>query len=289
MVRDWEIEGTAQVVTARGAAERFIEDREALKLSDAMLRKYRHLTAEISQRFGDMPLGAITTDDIRKMREGWKLASVTTQKRLEMVRKFFKFCVDSDWIEKNPAKAVETPAVNYAPTMPFTDEQMEKILWAAENIRVAHPKIPEDTPKKLLALILLMRYSGERVVDEKLCGSIGKLMLSPAFYLLLHGGEVALHPVYADRKCILEVEVFGVLGEHGSKLPVERHVVANEYSVTDRKRQSHGLIVRVADADCESCAVESGFKFENAEKLHPIFRNGIFIANHVDMPIRQTF
>jgi hypothetical protein len=28
--------------------------------------------------------------------------------------------------------------------MPFTDEEMEKIVWAAESIRVAHPKIPED-------------------------------------------------------------------------------------------------------------------------------------------------
>jgi integrase/recombinase XerD len=42
---------------------------------------------------------------------------------------------------------------------------MEKPLWAAEFIREAHPKIPADTPKKLKALILLMRYSGIRISD----------------------------------------------------------------------------------------------------------------------------
>jgi hypothetical protein len=42
---------------------------------------------------------------------------------------------------------------------------MERISWAAESIRRAHPKIPEEPPKKLLALILLMRYSEMRISD----------------------------------------------------------------------------------------------------------------------------
>lgn len=58
------------------------------------------------------------------------------------------------------AKLVKVPAAKYEPTLPFTDGEMEKIIWAAEYIREAHPKIPRETPKKLLALILLMRYAG---------------------------------------------------------------------------------------------------------------------------------
>jgi integrase len=53
----------------------------------------------------------------------------------------------------------------YDPTLPFTDQEMEKIIWAADSIREAHPKIPEETPKKLKALILLMRHSGIRISD----------------------------------------------------------------------------------------------------------------------------
>jgi integrase len=165
LVRDWEVDGIAVVKTASDAVDGFISDREAMKLSDAMMRKYRNLGAEIKALFGDRPLPSITPDEIRAMRKSWKLAAITAQKRMEMVRKFFSFCVDAEWIEKSPAKKVKMPAAHYDPTLPFSDEEMEKILWAAESIREAHPKIPVETPKKLRALILLMRYSGIRISD----------------------------------------------------------------------------------------------------------------------------
>jgi site-specific recombinase XerD len=146
-----------------------------------MMSKYRNVGAEIEAAFGDCPLRSIATDDVRKMRESWKYASITAQKRMESIRKFFTFCVDSDWIEKSPAMKIKMPQGNYDPTLPFTDLEMEKILWAAESIREAHPKMPERAGKKLKALILLMRYSGLRISDavmfrrEKL--NNGKLFL----------------------------------------------------------------------------------------------------------------
>lgn len=165
LIRDWEVEGPAPSLTVKEATARFISDRESMKLSEAMIRKYRNVAAELDREFGDAPLRSITTDRLRRLRESWKLASITMQKRLEMVRKFFTFCMDSDWIEKNPTRGVEAPPVKYDPTLPFTDGEMEKILWAAESIREAHPKIPKGTEKKLKALILLMRYSGIRISD----------------------------------------------------------------------------------------------------------------------------
>jgi integrase len=165
LVRDWEVDGPDVVKSARDAVDGFLSDREAMKLSDAMMRKYRHVGAEIKALFGDRPVGSITADEIREMRKGWNLAAITAQKRMEMVKKFFSFCVDAEWIEKSPARLVKMPAANYDPTLPFTDQEMEKILWAADSIREAHPRIPSDTPKKLKALILLMRFSGIRISD----------------------------------------------------------------------------------------------------------------------------
>jgi site-specific recombinase XerD len=165
LIRDWEVDGPAVVKTATEAVDGFLSDREAMKLSDAMMRKYRNVGAEIKAQFNDRPIGSITPDEIRDMRKGWKLAAITAQKRMEMVKKFFSFCMDAEWIEKSPAKKVKSPPADYEPTLPFTDLEMEKILWAAESIREAHPKIPVETPKKLTALILLMRYSGLRISD----------------------------------------------------------------------------------------------------------------------------
>lgn len=165
LIREWEIYSPDGTLTVEEAVERFIADREARKLSEAMIRKYKHVANEMSRELGKLPVRSVKVDDVRRVRESWKLAAVTTQKRLEMVRKFFKFCVDSGWTEKNPAKVIESPVVVYEPTLPFTDDEMEKILWAADSIREAHPKMPVGCERKLKALILLMRYSGIRISD----------------------------------------------------------------------------------------------------------------------------
>jgi len=146
-IRDLEIHGDVRVYSVAEAVKRFLADREAMKLSRAMMSKYKNVAAELTEELGELPVRSVLADDVRKLRESWKLAPVTSQKRLEMVRKFFSFCLDSDWIGKNPTKAVKSPVVNYEP------------------IRIAHPKMPDDSPKRLLALILLMRYSGLRISD----------------------------------------------------------------------------------------------------------------------------
>jgi integrase len=164
-IRELEIHGDVNVVSVCDAADRFIADRESMHLSSAMMSKYRNVVGELKTEFGDRSLRSITVDDIRKIRERWKLAAITSQKRLEMIRKFFSFCVDSDWLEKNLAQKVKAPAAKFEPTLPFTEGEMKRILRAAENAKKNHPKMPADAPKKLKALILLMRYSGLRISD----------------------------------------------------------------------------------------------------------------------------
>ncbi len=164
-IRDLEVYGPNHSLSVKEACTRFLSDRKAAHISQAMMAKYRHVADELTRELGDVPLHSITPHDVRTLRESWTVAPITAQKRLELIRKFFSFCMDSDWLTKNPARLVEAPPVRHVPTLPFTDREMEAILWAAENIRVAHPKMPEDSPKKLTALILLMRYSGIRISD----------------------------------------------------------------------------------------------------------------------------
>ena len=73
--------------------------------------------------------------------------------------------MDSGWLDRNPAKVIRLPVVDFIPTMPFTAEDMEKILWAADTVREIHPKMNPGIERKLRALILLMRYSGLRISD----------------------------------------------------------------------------------------------------------------------------
>lgn len=92
LIREWETEGESEVALG-DAVDRFTADREAAKLSDAMMRKYRSVANELKD-METIPLRTIAVDDIRKLREGWTLAQFTSQKGLEMVRKFFQVCVD---------------------------------------------------------------------------------------------------------------------------------------------------------------------------------------------------
>ncbi len=165
LMREWEVMGKGVSLLVRDACDRFTRDCEGRKLSSAMTRKYKSVTEELKKELGDVPLRSVSVDDLRKIREGWKLAPITMQKRLEMLRAFFRFCVDSGWVEKNHAKAIKLPPVKMRPTMPFNDEEWKNILTAVEVLRQIHPKIPESMQPKVKALVLLLRYSGLRISD----------------------------------------------------------------------------------------------------------------------------
>jgi hypothetical protein len=95
LVRDWEANPSGRAVTVSQACEKFMADAKARNLSEGMIRKLRHVTNELKDALAAVPLRSVTVDDVRNIREGWKLAPVTTQKRLEMLRGIFRFCVDS--------------------------------------------------------------------------------------------------------------------------------------------------------------------------------------------------
>jgi integrase/recombinase XerD len=164
VVRDWEANPNLPVTVAE-ACKNFIADAEARHLSEAMVRKLKNTLKELEDKLGSVSLRSVTVEDVRKIRAGWTLAPVTTQKRLEMLRSFFRFCVDSCWIDRNPAKAVRLPVIKGRPTLPFSESEMERILWASEVIRETHPQMKPGIEKKLRALVLLMRHSGLRISD----------------------------------------------------------------------------------------------------------------------------
>ena len=185
IVREWEAEGRSSVVTAKVACERWIADAKARNLKPQSLKKYRHVERELVERFGEVTVGGISVDDVRRMREAWKLSGVTTRKRLELVRAFFSFGVASGWIRINPAKSVRAPANNQSPTLPYSGEEWKRILWGVDAYGEIHPQSPERVRRQLKALLLLMRYSGLRISDavslrrEKI-DSAGRLFLYQA-------------------------------------------------------------------------------------------------------------
>jgi integrase/recombinase XerD len=177
LVRDWEAGEKVRTVSVEKACERFITDAEARHLGAAQLGKYKLLTRELKAFFPQRLIGEVTLDDLRDYRASWELGPVTSGKKVERLRAFFKFCIESGWIKSNPAKLLKLPKVKPTPTLPFSNEEYEKILWATE----LYPDRPRGRRAQVRAMILLLRYSALRIGDavslETKRIKDGKLML----------------------------------------------------------------------------------------------------------------
>lgn len=97
---------------------------------------------------------------LRSFRKTWKFAATSAVKRLEYLRGFLRFCEESEWIERNPAKAIKPPKVSQKPTLPFEESDLKRILAAADELAEWVSFGP-----KLKAMVLLLRHSGLRLQD----------------------------------------------------------------------------------------------------------------------------
>lgn len=180
IVREWEAGIVTDVKTVGQACQAFLKDCEARRLSEASLGKYRLLTEEMKREFGERSIGSISLQDLRTYREGWAVSPISARKKIERLRTLFKFCIESGWTRENPAALIKPPQSKPSPTLPFTDDEIERILWATEE----YPNkgiYSFQSGRRIKAFVNLLRYSGLRIRDavmlsrEKLDGN--KLLL----------------------------------------------------------------------------------------------------------------
>jgi integrase/recombinase XerD len=190
IVREWEaarampVQQDEQPVTVERANSEFIADAEARNLKDKTVYKYLLLLrqlAEFARNQGIRYLKEFDQATLRKFRASWKDQNLAAQKKLERLRSFFRFSVQNGWISLNPASEIKSPKVTTRPTLPFSREEMLRILAAiAERIEQC-PSPWKANIVRLRALVLLLRYSGLRIGDAVSCSvdrlANGKLRL----------------------------------------------------------------------------------------------------------------
>jgi integrase/recombinase XerD len=164
MVRLWETSGSLPKapiqITIEEWRDKFLENGEARHLTDSTLRLYRLLFKQLIAFATDRGFSLAMELDLpflSDFRASWtKISPLTAVKRLERLRSIYKFAAKRKFVEENYALDLETPKVDSNPTLPFSEDQMKKILKAAESDKV-------DSRAK--AFILTMRYSGLRISD----------------------------------------------------------------------------------------------------------------------------
>jgi integrase/recombinase XerD len=190
MVREWEADGEPKEdsrstpVTITEACEQFERDASARKLREKTIYKYKLLFRQLqafSEGQGYRYVKEMSTSSLRGFRATWKDGNLAALKKLERLRTFFRFVESNKWITENPTAAIQSPKVRARPTMPFTQEDMSKIIAACE-IYPGESKTPMAMPgRRLRALVLMLRYSGMRISDAVGCEvnrlNKGKLLL----------------------------------------------------------------------------------------------------------------
>jgi integrase/recombinase XerD len=164
MLRELDPDDAHEKITVAVAGERFIADCESRKLGKETVGKYELLVNEMTVAFGKTEVKRVSPDDLSKYREIWKLAPISYRKKLERLRTFFRFAEERGWTRHNPALKLKAPIAKHTPKLPFSDSEMEKILWAADQYPELYP-MSGDYGKKVKPFILVLRYAGFRIRD----------------------------------------------------------------------------------------------------------------------------
>jgi integrase/recombinase XerD len=163
--RDWEAEGfrdAGRVVLIKDACDRFVNDAKARDLKEPTLYKFRLLfrqMQEFSNETGLVFISDFNIDRTREFRESWPNKNLAAKKKLEHLRSFFRFCHDSGWISTNPALMLKPPKITDPAVVPFTPDEITKILQACGTYK------PKENAVRLRALVLLLRFTGLRIRD----------------------------------------------------------------------------------------------------------------------------
>lgn len=175
LIREWEsnrseLRETSEPISVHQAREYFLADVKSRGLSDCTIYKYRLLFNRIedfTKRKGLRYLKELDLPVLDQFRSEWKENPLSSFKKLERLKAFLRFCETRKWIEMNPAVHMKAPKVPNSPTLPFTREEMLKILAGLDNY-AKRAGVP--SAQRLRAFVLLLRYSGMRIGDAVQCG-----------------------------------------------------------------------------------------------------------------------
>lgn len=141
---------------------------EARNLSISTVRKYKLVSRQMldfAVRHGLRFLVEFDLITLRMFREEWQDGPLSSGKKLERLRAFFRFATENEWVRDNPASKLSPPKVTQRPTLPFTHEEMLRILSALDPFYDQIAPSGRNSARRLRALVLLLRYSGMRIGD----------------------------------------------------------------------------------------------------------------------------
>lgn len=159
------------------AIEKYLADCETRHLQPSTITSYRETLRHLAAALPGIGIKRITPSHLAEFRSARRapvrknpktskpLTPASSRKELQTLRAFFHFAVDRGWIQSNPASKLKPPAEKSLPTLPYTQDEVIRILEAAGTIgQPNHPTTP-GIRRRTQAMLLIMLYSGLRVSD----------------------------------------------------------------------------------------------------------------------------
>jgi integrase/recombinase XerD len=141
------------MLTVRDAVARWLTWLEARRSRGTTI-KYKQLTREFVELFGDRPVASITADDIEFefLSRYAGLSKASQRNRYVAIKSFFDLCDRHEWIDRNPLRRIEPPQ---------RDEEFKGMLTADEDRAVQDATMTAQET----AIVSLLRYTGLRVSE----------------------------------------------------------------------------------------------------------------------------
>lgn len=155
-------------ITIEHACESFLEDATARGLRKPSIDRYNPLFNRLKKFAAGEGLRFINQLDLeflRRFRVSWTIKNYTARNELERLRALFRFAHDAGWIKDNSARKLKAPRVEVAPSMPFSKDEMSRILAACEVYELESKKHRPNDALPMKAFVLTLRYSGLRIRD----------------------------------------------------------------------------------------------------------------------------
>lgn len=164
------------------ACERYLRDCEGRRLNEKTIRKARSILVGSSvvrmaeSRKAPSLVAWANSNGVRWMqdfdlerleayRAAWKDAPLTAGKRLDQVRAFFGWAQKNGMCRANYAADVRRPKPKQAPTLPYSDDEFQRLLDGCMLSKANEPHTTAIYRTRLRLLLLVMRYTGLRISD----------------------------------------------------------------------------------------------------------------------------
>ena len=123
-------------------------------------RTLRYLGEFLESR-GVKTVDQIDLDTLNMFRPTRELSPRSWVKELEILRHFFRFCLDNEWTLRNPAAKLQMPRnLKSAEREPYEPNEITRMIAACDGIgRAAYERL------RARAMVLMLRYTALRISD----------------------------------------------------------------------------------------------------------------------------